>query len=94
MTRYAMTLLLAVTATALELAPSTAAERKRAAATIAESGHLVRHAPGAHAASGRHGRRRELAWQRRPREHRFAMGAGGPMRNVELVARDPRRKAR
>lgn len=62
MRRYAMTLLLIWTATALEVASATAAERKPAAATIAESGHLVRHAPGAHAASGRHAGRRSLAY--------------------------------
>jgi hypothetical protein len=34
---------------------------------------------------------RELAWSRRPGGRRAA-GAGGPMRNVELVLRDPRRR--
>ena len=33
---------------------------------------------------------RELAWARRP-GGRSAIPAGGPMRNVELVVRDPRR---
>jgi metallophosphoesterase (TIGR03767 family) len=36
---------------------------------------------------------RELAWARRP-GGRSAKPAGGPMRNVELVVRDPRRAAR
>jgi hypothetical protein len=35
---------------------------------------------------------RELAWARRP-GGRPAAVAGGPMRNVELVIRDPRRAA-
>jgi hypothetical protein len=35
---------------------------------------------------------RELAWARRP-GGRAAKPAGGPMRNVELVVRDPRRAA-
>jgi hypothetical protein len=33
---------------------------------------------------------RELAWSRRP-GGRQPVGAGGPMRNVELVLRNPRR---
>jgi hypothetical protein len=36
---------------------------------------------------------RELAWGRRPPVRRIAAGSGGPMRNVELVLRDPRRGA-
>jgi metallophosphoesterase (TIGR03767 family) len=88
MTRYAITLLLAVTATALEVASSTATERKRAAATIAESGHLVRHAPGAHAASGRHGRRRSLAYFAHLTDTHIADEAS-PARHERLYGRKP-----
>jgi hypothetical protein len=60
--RFAVTLLLAASG-ALPLAPAGAAERDRAATgALADSGHLVLHAPGTHASGGRHGHRRSLAF--------------------------------
>jgi metallophosphoesterase (TIGR03767 family) len=83
-----MTLLLAVTATALEVVSSSAAERTRAAAAFAESGHLVRHAPGAHAASGRPGRRRSLAYFAHLTDTHIADEAS-PARHERLFGRKP-----
>src|SRR5918999_666916 len=63
MRRFPVTFLLAAALLALELPPAAAAESKRAArAAFADSPHVVRHAPGAHASTGRHGRRRSLAY--------------------------------
>jgi metallophosphoesterase (TIGR03767 family) len=65
MRRFPVILLLAAAAASLNVLPAPAAERKRGApgqAAQADSAHVVRHAPGAHASSGRHGRRRSLAY--------------------------------
>ena len=63
MRRYATTILLAAAILALDIPSTLAAEREQAhAAGLAESGHLVRHAPGAHASSARHRHRRSLAY--------------------------------
>jgi hypothetical protein len=61
MSRYALTPLLAVAALALNVLPAPAAG-PASQATSADPGHWLRHAPGAHAASGRHGQRRSLAY--------------------------------
>jgi metallophosphoesterase (TIGR03767 family) len=61
MRRFPVTLLLAAAAVSLNVPPAPAAERQRAAAAV-DTGHIVRHAPGAHASSGRHGRRHSLAY--------------------------------
>ncbi len=63
MRRFPVTLLLAAALLALELPSAVAAEpKRRAGAAQADPPHVVRHAPGAHASTGRHGRRRSLAY--------------------------------
>jgi metallophosphoesterase (TIGR03767 family) len=63
MRRFPVTLLLAAAAVSLELPSAAAAEPGRVAgAASADPAHWVRHAPGAHASTGRHGRRHSLAY--------------------------------
>jgi hypothetical protein len=78
MRRFPVTLLLAAAGVSLDVPPAPAAERTRGApghelaeaaapkpaagAPLGDPVHVVRHAPGAHAATGRHGRRRSLAY--------------------------------
>jgi metallophosphoesterase (TIGR03767 family) len=89
MSRYAMTLLLAAAAVALDVLPAPAAERKPAlTAAVADPGHVVRHAPGAHASSGRHGRRRSLAYFAHLTDTHIADEAS-PARHERLYGRKP-----
>jgi metallophosphoesterase (TIGR03767 family) len=90
MSRYALTSLLAVAVLALDVLPAPAAERKPPAghASRADSDHLVRHAPGAHASSGRHGRRRSLAYFAHLTDPHIADEAS-PARHERLYGQKP-----
>jgi metallophosphoesterase (TIGR03767 family) len=89
MRRFPVILLLAASALALDLPSAAAAERKREArAAQADSGHVVRHAPGAHASSGRHGRRRSLAYFAHLTDPHIADEAS-PARHERLYGQKP-----
>jgi metallophosphoesterase (TIGR03767 family) len=89
MKRFATPLVLAAAILALVIPSTRAAEREQArAAALAESGHWVRHAPGAHASSGRHGRRRSLAYFAHLTDTQIADEAS-PARHERLFGRKP-----
>ena len=87
MCRYALTPLLAVAVLALIVLPAPAAE-PASQATSADSGHWLRHAPGAHAASGRHGQRRSLAYFAHLTDPHIADEAS-PARHERLFGQKP-----
>jgi metallophosphoesterase (TIGR03767 family) len=89
MRRYAITLLLAAATLALDVLPAPGAERKPAPpAALADSSHVVRHAPGAHASTGRHGRRHSLAYFAHLTDPHIADEAS-PARHERLYGRKP-----
>lgn len=89
MRRYATTILLAAAILALDIPSTLAAEREQAhAAGLAESGHWVRHAPGAHASSARHRHRRSLAYFAQLTDTHIADEAS-PARHEGLYGRKP-----
>jgi metallophosphoesterase (TIGR03767 family) len=87
MRRCAFTLLLAASLAALDILPARATARGPEPAAAA-SGHVVRHAPGAHASSGRHGRRRSLAYFAHLTDTHIADEAS-PARHERLYGRHP-----
>jgi metallophosphoesterase (TIGR03767 family) len=87
MSRYALTPLLAVAVLALNVLSAPAAEPASQAAS-AESGHWLRHAPGAHASSGRHGQRRSLAYFAHLTDPHIADEAS-PARHERLYGQKP-----
>ena len=87
MRRYALTPLLAVAALALNIHPAPAAE-PTSRATSTDSGHWLRHAPGAHASSGRHGQRRSLAYFAHLTDPHIADEAS-PARHERLFGQKP-----
>ena len=87
MSRYALTPLLAVAALALNVLPAPAAEPASRAAS-ADTGHWLRHAPGAHASSGRHGQRRSLAYFAHLTDPHIADEAS-PARHERLFGQKP-----
>jgi metallophosphoesterase (TIGR03767 family) len=87
MRRFPVTLLLAAAVVSLNVLPAPAAELKRAAASV-DTGHIVRHAPGAHASSGRHGRRRSLAYFAHLTDTHIADEAS-PARHERLYGQKP-----
>jgi metallophosphoesterase (TIGR03767 family) len=87
MCRYALTPLLAVAVLALIVLPAPAAE-PASQATSADSGHWLRHAPGAHASSGRHGQRRSLAYFAHITDPHIADEAS-PARHERLFGQKP-----
>src|SRR5918999_181989 len=89
MRRFPVTLLLAAAAVSLDVAPALAAEWKRGAqAASVDTGHVVRHAPGAHASSGRHGRRHSLAYFAHLTDTHIADEAS-PARHERLYGQTP-----
>jgi metallophosphoesterase (TIGR03767 family) len=89
MRRFPVTLLLAAAALALNVPPAPAAEPKQAAgAASADPVHVVRHAPGAHAASGRHGTRHSLAYFAHLTDSHIADEAS-PARHERLYGQKP-----
>jgi metallophosphoesterase (TIGR03767 family) len=88
MRRLALWLPLAAAALAVDV-PVAAAEGKRTATpALAESGHWIRQAPGAHASTGRHGRRRSLAYFAHLTDTHIADEAS-PARHEGLYGRKP-----
>ncbi|HEV3379071.1 MAG TPA: hypothetical protein VG126_17490, partial [Thermoleophilaceae bacterium] len=90
MRRYAIALLLAAAPITLDLLPSPRTERNEAlaAARVADSGHWIRAAPRAQAATGREGRRRTLAYFAHVTDPHIADEAS-PARHERLVGRKP-----
>jgi metallophosphoesterase (TIGR03767 family) len=85
MRRYAITLLLL----AICLPPAgVEAAAPAATGAVADSGHMVRSAPGAHASSGRHGRRRSLTFFAHLTDTHIADEAS-PARHEHLFGRRP-----
>src|SRR5918999_4828087 len=87
MRRFPVTLLLAAAAVSLDI-PSAAAANPRQADATAETGHVVRHAPGARASTGRHGRRRSLAYFAHLTDTHIADEAS-PARHERLYGQKP-----
>lgn len=92
MTRWVITLLLALAGAALPVAAARAAQPNRAAPPAggapADSGHLVRQAPGAQASPGRQGRRHSLAFFAHLSDTQIADEAS-PARHEQLYGRHP-----
>src|SRR5918998_1057246 len=88
MRRFPVTLLLAAAAVSLNVPPAPAAERKGGAQAAVDTGHMVRHAPGAHASSGRHGRRHSLAYFAHLTDTHIADEAS-PARHERLYGQKP-----
>jgi metallophosphoesterase (TIGR03767 family) len=89
MRRYVITVLLVAAPLALDVLSPRGAEAKQApTASLAETRHAVRHAPGAHASSGRHGRRRSLAYFAHLTDSHIADEAS-PARHESLYGRKP-----
>jgi metallophosphoesterase (TIGR03767 family) len=87
MRRCAFILLLAASLVALDILSARAAA-PGAEPTAATAGHVVRHAPGAHASSERHGRRRSLAYFAHLTDSHIA-DEGSPARHERLYGQKP-----
>jgi metallophosphoesterase (TIGR03767 family) len=89
MRRFPVTFLLAAAALSLNIPSAPAAEPKQVAGkALADPPHVVRHAPGAHASSGRHGRRRSLAYFAHLTDAHIADEAS-PARHERLYGQKP-----
>jgi metallophosphoesterase (TIGR03767 family) len=92
MTRWVITLLLALAGAALPVAAAGVAQPNRAAPPAggapADSGHLLRQAPGAQASPGRQGRRHSLAFFAHLSDTQIADEAS-PARHEQLYGRHP-----
>jgi metallophosphoesterase (TIGR03767 family) len=92
MKRWAITILLALAGAAPQVATAGADQPKRAAraagGALADSGHLVRQAPGAQASPGREGRRHSLAFFAHLSDPQIVDEAS-PARHEQLYGRHP-----
>jgi metallophosphoesterase (TIGR03767 family) len=88
MRRLPITFLLAAAALVPAVPPAPAQGKRSARAALADSGHWVRHAPGAHASTGRHGRRHSLAYFAHLTDTQIADEAS-PARHERLYGQKP-----